>query len=368
MKTLKKIAAMRYAVCALMAFCLCLPFLGCVGQKVSSTWVDKTPPLMQVGTHKSASVVEVDGVKFYIHKTRPSSDWLLIGNVIQHNYHTKKDVAEAIRSRGGDIAIRGEMLGRPGSWVISWAVGKTPTNKTTSDDKHKTEKQKAEDLRQFLRARSAADKGFVPAFTALGIAYSIGKGVDEDQKESVKWYLKAAEKGDSLAQLFLGQQYLNGRGVEKSEIEANKWFRKAAEQGLAAGQASLGAAYEKGWGVLQDRKESVKWFRKAAEQGHAVSQAALALAYHDGSGVLEDYVAAYAWVNLASANNLEVAKKFKTVLAGKMTSTQIADAQNLSRELLHQIERKNLGKSKKANSPFNAPRIDSRTGLPVIDN
>ena len=254
----------------------------------------------------------------------------VIGNVIQHNYHTKKDVAEAIKARGGDIAIRGKMLGRPGSWAISWAVGKTTTNRAASNVKVVTEKQKAEKQKLFKRFRDAADRGFAPAFTALGMLYSLGEGVEEDQKESVKWYRKASKKGDSLAQYLLGEQYLKGRGVEKSEIEANKWWQKAAEKGEAQAQASL------------------------------------ALAFYEGSGVLEDHVAAYVWFNLAAANDLEVAKKFKTVLSSKMEAAEIADAQNLSRELLYQIKTKKEGKPKKANSPFGAPRIDSRTGLPVI--
>jgi hypothetical protein len=95
--------------------------------------------------------------------------------------------------------------------------------------------------------------------------YHKGKGVDQNDKEAVKWLRKAAEQENAFSQKSLGILYLKGKGVEQSDKEAVKWFRKAAEQGDAVSQNSLGTLYLKGKGVEQSDKEAVKWLRKAAE-------------------------------------------------------------------------------------------------------
>jgi TPR repeat protein len=40
--------------------------------------------------------------------------------------------------------------------------------------------------------------------------YHKGKGVDQNNKEAVKWLRKAAEQGDAVCQKSLGILYLNG--------------------------------------------------------------------------------------------------------------------------------------------------------------
>ena len=52
------------------------------------------------------------------------------------------------------------------------------------------------------------------------------------------------------------------------------------------------------------------------------------------SGLPEDKVLAYIWWNLAAANGHENASKNKGIIAKRMTSSQIAEAQKLSRECL----------------------------------
>ena len=69
--------------------------------------------------------------------------------------------------------------------------------------------------------------------------------------------------------------YQDGLGVEQDDKEAVKWFRKAAEQGLPEAQRCIGWMYQDGLGVEKDDKEAVKWFRKAAEQGYEPAKAAL---------------------------------------------------------------------------------------------
>jgi hypothetical protein len=54
--------------------------------------------------------------------------------------------------------------------------------------------------------------------------------------------------------------------------------------------------------------------------------------YGNGQGVLQDYVAAHMWVNLAAAQGNANASKNRGIVASKMTSAQIAEAQRLARE------------------------------------
>ena len=92
--------------------------------------------------------------------------------------------------------------------------------------------------------------------------------------------------------------------------------------------------YKSGQGVEQDFKEAVKWYRKAADQGYASAQLSLGRMYESGDGVLKDDVIAYAWYNITAVNGEELAKKYKDVLAKKMTPEDISKAQALSKEMV----------------------------------
>ena len=149
---------------------------------------------------------------------------------------------------------------------------------------------------------------------------------------------QAAEQGDAEAQNKLGAMYANGERVPEDAREAVKWFRKAAEQGFASAQYNLGLMYDNGEGVPEDDREAAKWLRKAAEQGDASAQYNLGVMYANGEGVPEDYVKAYAWINLAAAQGQKDVVKSKDRLRPKMTSAQVAKAQELSGELYKRIE------------------------------
>ncbi|HIO11961.1 MAG TPA: sel1 repeat family protein, partial [Methylococcales bacterium] len=76
--------------------------------------------------------------------------------------------------------------------------------------------------------------------------------VQQNYKETVKWYRKATEQGLNVAQSNLGTMYYNGHGVHQNYKEAAKLWRKAAEQGNSGAQYNLGVIYQQGKGVLQD--------------------------------------------------------------------------------------------------------------------
>ncbi|HHF3866822.1 TPA: tetratricopeptide repeat protein, partial [Haemophilus influenzae] len=65
----------------------------------------------------------------------------------------------------------------------------------------------------------------------LGNMYHDGRGVKQDDVESVKWYRKAAEQGNVYAQFIVGGSYLLGKGVQVNKSLAKEWFGKACDNG-----------------------------------------------------------------------------------------------------------------------------------------
>jgi len=125
--------------------------------------------------------------------------------------------------------------------------------------------------------------------------------------------------------------------IKEDNQGAFKFFTKAAEQGNAGAQLMLGVMYYEGEYVSQDYKEAAMWLIRSAEQGKADAQAYLSRMYYYGQGVPEDYVQAYKWCNLAAAQGFENAKEDRDMLRNKMSPSQIAEGQRLSREFRPRI-------------------------------
>ena len=126
------------------------------------------------------------------------------------------------------------------------------------------------------------------------------------------------------------------KGLEAYEAgdyaAALKEWKPLAEQGIADAQWALGLMYARGAGVIQDYAEAVKWYRLAAEQGDAIAQYGLGRMYADGKGVIQDNVYAHMWFNISASLGDEDAPKNRDSISKRMTSEQIAKAQELARE------------------------------------
>lgn len=85
----------------------------------------------------------------------------------------------------------------------------------------------------------ATDTGYAPAYSALGVAYESGQGVEQDFSEALRLYRLSAELGYSVGQSNLGSLYLRGVGVEQDFDEGNKWTRMAAEAGWAGAESRV---------------------------------------------------------------------------------------------------------------------------------
>ena len=87
-----------------------------------------------------------------------------------------------------------------------------------------------------------------------------------------------------------------------------------------------------GQGAPQDYKAAVRWYTLAAEQGNSLAYKKLGLMYEMGTGVIQDNVYAHMWWNIAASSGDKDAVKYRDFLAGILTPSQIAEAQDLARE------------------------------------
>jgi hypothetical protein len=182
--------------------------------------------------------------------------------------------------------------------------------------------------------RPLAEQGQAQAQDYLGQMYANGQGVPQDHVEAIRWLSRAAKQSLPSAQYHLGVLYQKGRGVPQNYAQAAHWYRLAADQGHVAARANLGLLYLDGLGVPQSYAEAKHWLHLAAGQGNAVAQLQLGSLYMDGRGVREDYVHAHMWFTLAALQGLKEASKLRDALAQRMTRRQIAEAQQLAREIV----------------------------------
>jgi len=150
------------------------------------------------------------------------------------------------------------------------------------------------------KTRASANMGVRKAQYNLGILYSLGKGVNQNDTEAFVWFCKSAEQGYSAAQFIVSGCYMNGVGVEQSDPHAAFWCKKAAKQGNHYAEHNMGLMYRIGKGVEQNNAQAAFWYNKAANSGFHVSQHNLGIMYITGTGVPKDDPMAFMWLKKAA--------------------------------------------------------------------
>jgi TPR repeat protein len=89
-----------------------------------------------------------------------------------------------------------------------------------------------------LRAR--AEAGDATAQYNLGVMYTDGEGLLQDDAEAMRWYRLAANNGSAEAMYSLGENYLHGKTVPVDIVQAHMWWNLAASR--STGQLSEGYA------------------------------------------------------------------------------------------------------------------------------
>jgi uncharacterized protein len=152
-----------------------------------------------------------------------------------------------------------------------------------------------------LELREGAVPSEPPAAQDRRYAEAYAAAVRGDYPKAIRFWRQFADAGDGISQYNLGQMYAAGEGVERDAAAAVEWYRRAAESGVAHARLSLGIAYALGRGVPQDLLQAHIWLDLAA--------------------------AAY-----TADDDRNRAVKARDLVATKMTTHEIAEAQRLARE------------------------------------
>jgi TPR repeat protein len=182
------------------------------------------------------------------------------------------------------------------------------------------DKEEYEDA--FNKIRSLAEQGNAEAQRKLARLYWFGKGVDENEKEAVKWFEKAAKQGDAISQTRLGLILWKSGGKKGKAIE---WFEKSAEQGEKHAQLYLGEISEK----MFNTTEAIKWYKQAAEQGMATAQFCLGRAYERQKvmGISTNKKEAIEWYKKA-AEQRYIGAVVRLTKLGVNTETYVSSGKN----------------------------------------
>lgn len=161
------------------------------------------------------------------------------------------------------------------------------------------------------------DQGNAYAQTNLGLMYLYGRGVAQNDQESVRYFKIAAEQGDSLAQFNLGVIYEEGNaGVDKNAQEAVRYYKLAADQGNNMARTYLATMYRTGDDIAQNDQDAFKYFKLAADQGYDDAQTFLSYMYHEGRGVAQNDQEAVRYCKLAAEQGCDSAKDHLQILVG----------------------------------------------------
>jgi TonB family protein len=172
--------------------------------------------------------------------------------------------------------------------------------------------------------RTRAEAGDAQAQTALGLAYSEGRGVPKDDAEAVQWFRRAAKHGDPAAQYYIGVCYASGLGVKADSEEAAKWWRKA-EKAEPRARARLGALYWNGEGVERDVKKAFQLTSSAAQDGNRAAMFGFGMMYEKGEGVAHDVDAAIRWYTKAGESGELQAWNNLSFLLATSPDTKVRD-------------------------------------------
>jgi TPR repeat protein len=173
----------------------------------------------------------------------------------------------------------------------------------TALEEMEVDKFKRKNIPQELKfLTNDAESGIAEAQFNLGMLYTQGQGVPQDDQRAVKWYRLAAEQGNSKAQYTLGMMYSKGQGVLLSEQKAMKWFRLYIGRTVVPEQITIYNLAKKK--VLS----ALKILKADAENGAVVAQYYLGMMLANGQGITRDYVLAHMWYNLSGLQGNEGAQ------------------------------------------------------------
>jgi hypothetical protein len=133
----------------------------------------------------------------------------------------------------------------------------------------------------------AADRGLADAQYVLAVWHEQGRRVGLNDKKSFELYQQAADQGHAAAANQLGVKLLLGESAKRDAVAARKYFTRAAEGGHADGMFNLAVQL-----APTDEAAAVKWYQRAAQLGQPRALNEMGVRLLGGQGVPKDTEAA----------------------------------------------------------------------------
>lgn len=138
----------------------------------------------------------------------------------------------------------------------------------------------------YISARKWLQRGIelgeTNCYNDMGILYRFGRGVEQSDSESARYYRLGHEKGNFMATANLATCYEEGRGVPQDFEESMRLAQLAADNGEATAMLFIGRKYVDGIGVTRDFNKGIEWIRKSANAGNATAKNMIAAATEKG--------------------------------------------------------------------------------------
>lgn len=150
-----------------------------------------------------------------------------------------------------------------------------------------------------------------------------------DYPGAVAEWMPEAAKGDLDALYNIGLAYRMGRGVEQDRQRAEEFFRKAASAGHTPAKTALGIMAIR----LGRKQEAMLWLGQSAGEGDARAQYLLGIAYYQGDAVKRDVPLAYALISRAADAGVPQAAVARAKLEATLTSDDLARGRSIATKL-----------------------------------
>ncbi len=143
----------------------------------------------------------------------------------------------------------------------------------------------------------------------LATRYYFGDGVNENHEKMFYWFNKAYDMDDKNPDIlnFLGMCYSYGYGVKQDNEKALELYLKGIDLGYANCMYGLAEFYRN---ISSEKNKCVEWYEKAKDRGNTESMYHLACMYRDGIIVVQDKNKALELFKIASENGHEKARFF----------------------------------------------------------
>ena len=183
------------------------------------------------------------------------------------------------------------------------------TKKRIASIKHSTNKKQIATYKEVFLPRENDNTAYIK-----GYQYERKK----EDKEALKWYLKAANQGDARAQYKVGWLYHWGKNMKRDYKKAMYWYKKSAEQKNIRAYYQVAYLYSSKKWIGQDEQLAFVWCQKAAKNGLRIAQKILGFYYEFGRGTEIDYHKAMYWYGEAAKQGSQNAKRAMIALKKKL--------------------------------------------------